>query len=436
LTLYISNAFGLIDGLQAYGNFYHPRTRIEAAGVINGFNTWEYFKKTITSQEITPVLNNLANFATSGRFHRPFIKYFVPDDGWYIDKGQWQFDPTKFPEGAAGWAQKVHAQGMVPGIWIAPTQVSQAIAQQKSYVTLGGSTYQGETVDPSDPVFQQDILGQIRALHDAGFRYFKTDFLKQAYLFFTQGHYFQHSKYPPERVMREFMQGIRQAVGEDSYWLACNAVIASCADLVDAARIGNDIAPDWNTVLAIIPRNSARFWMHDRLWLSDEDFTVIRGTAFMLPGYAQSLQLERNVAGFNNPDEARTWCAYVILTGGPATWSDDPLGTTPAGFDLIRRTMENSGGHQAVPLDLETNRLPSKCVRREPVGIYIGLFNWSDSAAVLQITSAEIPELREGNVATDVLTDAQYPIGTGGWLTLQLNPHQSACLLVPAFGGF
>jgi hypothetical protein len=86
-TLYISNAFGLIDGLQAYGNFYHPRTWIEDAGIINSYNTWEYFKKTITSQEITSVLNNLGNFATSGRFHRPFIKYFVPDDGWYIDKG-------------------------------------------------------------------------------------------------------------------------------------------------------------------------------------------------------------------------------------------------------------------------------------------------------------------------------------------------------------
>jgi len=62
--------------------------------------------------------------------------------------------------------QKVYAQGLVPGIWIAPTQFSLTIAQQKDYTILGGSTFLGETVDPSDPVFQQDIFSQIRALYD------------------------------------------------------------------------------------------------------------------------------------------------------------------------------------------------------------------------------------------------------------------------------
>ena len=71
-------------------------------------------------------------------------------------------------------------EGLVPGIWIAPTQV--ATANYKGYNTLGGSSFQGFTADPSNPAFRQDIFAQIRALRAAGFRYFKTDFLRQAYI--------------------------------------------------------------------------------------------------------------------------------------------------------------------------------------------------------------------------------------------------------------
>jgi uncharacterized metal-binding protein len=59
--------------------------------------------------------------------------------------------------------------------------------------------------------------------------------------------------------MRDFMIGLRQAVGEDSYWLACNSVIEACAGLSDASRVGNDIAVSFNTVLTLVPNNSARF---------------------------------------------------------------------------------------------------------------------------------------------------------------------------------
>jgi hypothetical protein len=427
-TLYISNAYSLIDGLEAYGEFYTPRTPIERAGIINGYNPWNYFRQNIPSSTTTPVLNTIGSFAATGsQTGRPFLKYFILDDGWYVEKGNWTFDPTKYPEGAAGWAQKVRAQGLVPGLWVAPTQV--ATANYKGYTTLGGSSSQGYTVDPSNPAFQQDIFSQIRTLYAAGFRYFKTDFLRQAYIDYTQGNYFQYSKYPPERVMRDFMIGLRQAVGEDSYWLACNSVIEACAGLSDASRVGNDIAVSFNTVLTLVPNNSARFWMHDKVWLSDEDFTVIEESTFF-PSFTPTT----SVPGFS-ADEARTWCAYVVLTGGPSTWSDDPIGTTVAGFDLVKRTMLNAGGHGALPLDIETTRLPTKWVRREWFGTYIGLFNWSSSSATVEVTAADIPELRQGEVVTDVLTDAQYPIGAGGALAVSLNEHQSACLFLPRFPG-
>ena len=423
-TLYISNAYGLIDGLEAYGDFYKPRTPVERAGIVNGYNPWNFFHQNIPSSTTTPVLNNIASFAATGsQTGKPFLKYFILDDGWYVEKGNWTFDPVKYPEGATGWAQKVKAQGLVPGIWIAPTQV--ATANYKGYNTLGGSSFQGFTVDPSDPTFQQDIFAQIRALRAAGFRYFKTDFLRQAYIDYTRGNYFEYSKYPPERVMRDFMTGIRQAVGEDSYWLACNSLIQSCAGLADASRVGNDIGASFDTVLNLVPNNSARFWMHDKVWLSDEDFTVIEGSTFY-PSFTPTSR----TPGFS-ADEARTWCAYVVLTGGPSTWSDDPIGTTPDGFDLVKRTMRNSGGHGAIPLDIETTNLPTKWVRRELGGTYIGLFNWSSSPAVIQITPPDVPELLQAQSLQDILTDKEYPVGNGGTLAVSLNQHQSACIFIP-----
>ena len=116
----------------------------------------------------------------------------------------------------------------------------------------------------------------------------------------------------------------------------------------------------------------------------------------------------------------------------PITWSDDPIGTTAAGFDLIKRTMENADGHGAIPLDVESTNLPAKWVRREFHGTYIGLFNWSSSTTTVQITAVEVRELRTAKMVEedveDSLTDTQYPVGDGGTLAIALNGHQTACI--------
>ena len=151
--------------------------------------------------------------------------------------------------------------------------------------------------------------------------------------------------------------------------LGCGVPLSNVVGLVDANRIGPDVAPTWSLDPAaeIVPgylgtqpatahaltNTLSRAFMHRRLWLNDPDCLLLRTSSTALSAAA-----------------ARTWAHAVGVSGGTAIVSDDLalLGATErALFDevvAIGRVADAaaSGGDGPRCLDLLDHATPRRLV--------------------------------------------------------------------------
>jgi len=265
--LLLSTQFTTMEGWQAIGKMYKPAMPVAMAVQHSGYNTWDFFRGQISSQELQRVLADLKLFNNA---NKTLLRYFTLDDGWFPQRGSWEFDVTKFPEGDFGWAKTVRDAGMIPGVWIAP------FWSNKEKVDEFGMNVLEEVpdhviqyrVDLSDPNVRKYVIDRFRKLSQARYKYFKIDFLALAY---TDKPY-KYSKFPPERIIREFIQEIRNAIGNDTFLLGCSTVVAPCAMICDAARIMSDITENRNVTKEIYRHIAYRYWMNGNLFITDPDF--------------------------------------------------------------------------------------------------------------------------------------------------------------------
>ena len=122
-----------------------------------------------------------------------------------------------------------------------------------------------------------------------GWRYLKLDFTFAPSLAATDWH--DPAQTPAERV-RAGYDAIRRGAGDDTYLLGCGAPLGHCIGVVDAMRIGPDVAPSWDLPAdAWRPpgyedcepatvngwRNTlTRSFQHRRLWSNDPDCLMLR----------------------------------------------------------------------------------------------------------------------------------------------------------------
>ena len=122
--------------------------------------------------------------------------------------------------------------------------------------------------------------------------------------------------------MRAGFEAVRRGAGDGAFLLGCGVPLANVVGLVDANRIGADVAPLWALessaeivagYLDVQPATRsayaatvARAFQHRRLWVNDPDCVMLRTAATEL-----------------RPDAARTWARCVGVSGGLVTVSDD-----------------------------------------------------------------------------------------------------------------
>ena len=94
--LLLSTQFTTMEGWQAIGKMYKPAMPVAMAVQHSGYNTWDFFRGQISSQELQRVLADLKLFNNA---NKTLLRYFTLDDGWFPQRGSWEFDVTKFPEG-------------------------------------------------------------------------------------------------------------------------------------------------------------------------------------------------------------------------------------------------------------------------------------------------------------------------------------------------
>lgn len=288
-----------------------------------GWCSWYHYFERVTEDDIA---SNLAA-ATEGGW--PFDVFQV-DDGFQAHIGDWLTTNDSFPSGLAPLATSIAAAGFTPGIWIAPFLAhpdSQLAKDHPDWVPRhadgnplvgmfnpiwDGMVWQLDVTMPEVLEHLESVAAELVRL---GFTYLKLDFTFSSTF---RGAYFDPTKTPAERVRMGY-DAIRRGAGDDAYILGCGAPLASTVGLVDAMRIGSDVAPYWlprdpepgTEYQAPSVRNAyintvSRTWQHRRLWQNDPDCLMLRHSETDLTDV-----------------EIATWSAAVAVSGGLALVSDD-----------------------------------------------------------------------------------------------------------------
>ena len=289
------------------------------------------------------------------------------DDGWETCVGEW-YTNHRFPEGLQGLADRIRSCGLIPGIWTNGAQ-----ARDLSYPTLRQpelfikdefgipQTADGMAIlDPTHPETEKFVLETYSRLYEAGFRIFKVDFLSTI----LQGKRFHDPACGPYEAVRRLLRLIRKAVGPDSHIVGCSYPAECGPGIVDSSRISVDIHNHWLHVLWIMEYMQARFWCNGKLFRSDPDMLVVRGSDTSLeeetnvfnpwnlvpPGKDRFSSRWRRGPVFNYA-EAETWANLVVFSGGDIMLGDRLSMLNEKGMGLVHSHL-TPHSHAAVPLDL------------------------------------------------------------------------------------
>jgi alpha-galactosidase len=177
---------------------------------------------------------------------------FQVDDGWQMSIGDWEPN-EKFPSGMGALAAKIRASGRTPGLWLAPLIVVSSSALYRQHPDWLLRDLDGKPVSAGfnwgEPLYALDtthpeVLDWLAALMKRvrgwGFDYLKLDFLYAGAL---PGKRYVNT--PREAAYRQGLGALRDAMGDDAYFLTCGAPILPSLGLCDAMRIGPDVAGEW-----------------------------------------------------------------------------------------------------------------------------------------------------------------------------------------------
>ena len=211
------------------------------------------------------------------------------DDGFSDDVGNWVRTTARFGSPLAAVAAEVRAAGRRAGIWTAPLLVgerSRVAAEHPEWLVGGADAgwnwgQRLRVLDVTHPDAAAHLQGVFRRLLSWGFDYFKLDFLYAGAL---PGRRRQDAS--PLAAYREALRLIRGAVGPRATLLGCGAPLLPSLGLVDAMRVGPDVATHYEPApggdlsapsgrgAALTVR--ARAFQHGRFWINDPDCLIAR----------------------------------------------------------------------------------------------------------------------------------------------------------------
>ena len=319
------------------------------------------------------------------------------DDGYQPAWGDWTFTNRKFPGGLEHLAGQIAAKGFIPGLWLAPLAVQDKsrlarehpdwLVRDRSGKPAGAGFFYFMNIhalDTSHPAVL-DHLAQLMdtLVHRWGYRMLKLDFLNAGALPGVR----YNPKLTRAECLRQALQTIRQAVGNDTYLLASGCPFGPAISLVDAMRISPDTAPRWEPYFHWLPwagpflkrnpsmpslRNSLRqglnlSTLHQRWWWNDPDCLLVRDRSTRL-----------------TKAEVQSSVTLVGLSGGLLVSSDDVQQLNPERLRWISLLTPNMA-LRGLPVDWLENEMPSLYqAKLDQAGgsgqswQLVALFNWKE----------------------------------------------------------
>ncbi len=326
------------------------------------------------------------------------LRSWVIDDGWQSVAGDWlTVNHQRFPQGMKQMADEIRRCGLEPGLWVAPFMVSQASMLAREHPDWlmrdeGGellsvfnmpeeSHWRGRqyVLDVTHPQAAEYVAEVVRTMvRQWGFSLIKADFL-----FVIAVHGLRHDMSLSRcEVMRRGLEILRREMGE-RFLLGCGCPLGPAVGVVDAMRIGPDVAEHWHDDHASSPatgnavRNTiARYWQHNRLYMNDADALMVR-------------QVETQL----NLEEVRTLATVVAMSGGLMMWSD-VLDSVSEDRRLILDKVLPVWPHAARPVDLmhstHSTTLHWRFVQGDSQWDVVALVNLSDYRSDMEISLADL----------------------------------------------
>lgn len=366
-----------LEMLEKLGDRYADARKIPLKERVVGWNSWDQLRSDVTAAD---VLRNQREFESLST-HNP--RYCIVDDGWQISYGAWTPN-MKFPADLSAFCREIVDRGGVPGIWTAPLTVSRSSMFPRNWtVPLPSGQYLLDITVPEAAEYLRSIYCRLR---EAGFRYFKIDFTN-GILGVDRLHDMRAGR---AGILRRFYHLIREAIGEDSYFLGCCVPFEPAFGIVDAVRTTADIQIYWSSIQINMVSQSARWWMQHRLWNNDPDFLVVRGpetaegrfteeTPYVCGRYASGPVLNRR--------EAMTLALAVYMSAGDLIASDEFSKLNEAGKKILQDVFALPAlRYAARPCDLftaPTGECPAVWYAAEAG--YLAIFNWSDDVRIFEI---------------------------------------------------
>jgi alpha-galactosidase len=407
------------------GETMQARRDLEA---LSGWCTWYFYFGQNTSSDVE------ANVERIRIEHLPLDLQLI-DDGYQTAIGDWtSINPDKFPQGMRAAADGIRGAGMRPGIWLAPFGTrhdSQLAAEHPEFLLrdeAGGPVlawthwfepvYALDLTHPGVLQHLRDLFGTI--CFDWGFDFVKLDFIFAGAL--PGIHYDRRAT--RAQSFRRGLQTIRDTLGEDKVILGCGAPQAASVGLVDAMRIGQDVAISWKptnsdpsapSTFQALGNILLRAPFHKRLWVNDPDCVIVR---------------KRGNLNLMTHNENRTLATMAALTGGFVLDSDN-LPDVPAKYLDDLRCILPPNGELAVVRDYWGSRdqppsrleLQQNCAWGE--WWILTATNWGSRS---RNTTVELP--RAGAYHVYDFWRKKYLGAHRERLTLMQSPHETSLLVV------
>jgi alpha-galactosidase len=209
------------------------------------------------------------------------------DDGYQAEIGDWLRLSDRFASLAA-IVDRIRRAGRRAGIWVAPFLVGERSVLAREHPdwlvdgAAPGSGWGGQrlfSLDATHPGAEAYLREVFGALAGLGIDYFKIDFV---YAGAMDGGRADPSV-PGVAAYRHGLRVIREAIGPTAFLLGCGAPILPSVGLVDAMRVGPDIASHVEPLDGDLSQPSQRAaaqnsrwraWQQGRFWTNDADCLV------------------------------------------------------------------------------------------------------------------------------------------------------------------
>jgi len=368
-----------------------------------GWCSWYQYYQKITEKDIRKNLDAMCQY----RDTLP-LKLLQIDDGFEEEVGDWEGFRPGFPDGLTSLAADIRARGFISGLWLAPFIVhpnARLICEHPDFILRSennkkvnaGFVWNRFTtgLDLTHPGALEYACKVIdTAVHQWGFSYLKLDFLYAGAL--AGKHY--DPTLTRAQILRKGMEALRTAAGSETYLLGCGAPLGSVLGLVEAMRIGADVAGFWQpeyfgirtffhsephmpSAFTSIQNIITRAFLHNTWWVNDPDCLMVRSNTKLTIAEVQSL------------------ATAIAMTGGAVLISDD-LTSIDQGRLRIAKNLIPVPGKRGWVLDWFDHQTPRK-IRLDfngPAGEWhvLACFNWEDHPHKIRIEREDF-QLLEGS---------------------------------------